>query len=176
MKKALIIAGILIVVIGLGALLFVQDAQLQNLVVSGDVSLERVGQEFPEISREHIEVGASHEPYNSNPPTSGPHYAQPADWGLYNQPLADEQLVHNLEHGGIWISYKTSIDAETKSKLAQIAKANPGSVIMTPRDTNDSPIVLASWTRLEKMDVYDEARILNFMKANKNKSPEPLAY
>lgn len=33
----------------------------------------------------------------------------------------------------------------------------------------------ASWTRLEKLDSYDEGKILGFIKANKNKSPEPIA-
>lgn len=55
--------------------------------------------------REHITVGASHLPYNSNPPTSGPHYDNAAPWGIYDHELPDEQLIHNLEHGGVWISY-----------------------------------------------------------------------
>src|SRR3989344_5078 len=52
-----------------------------------------------------VAVGASHEAYNSNPPTSGPHYEQPSRWGVSQAELPDEQLIHNLEHGGIWISY-----------------------------------------------------------------------
>lgn len=71
--------------------------------------------------REHISVGASHLPYNSSPPTSGPHYGNPAPWGIYDHELPDEQLVHNLEHGGIWISYNCS-------KLKQLSGGLVGTV------------------------------------------------
>ena len=33
----------------------------------------RPGEEIPIMGRDHINVGDPHEPYNSNPPTSGPH-------------------------------------------------------------------------------------------------------
>ena len=134
----------------------------------------RSGETFPILGQEHIPVGAAHAPYNSNPPTSGPHYVQPADWGVYQKELPDEQLVHNLEHGGIWISYK-DIDDETKLKLEAIGKRYSGSVVVTPRATDNAKIVLASWGQLLKLESFDEARIVNFIDDNKNKSPEPLA-
>lgn len=134
----------------------------------------RPGETFPILGQEHISVDASHPAYNSNPPTSGWHYAQPADWGVYQNELPDEQLMHNLEHGGIWISYK-DVDQETKSNLEVIGKRYSGSVVVTPRSTNEANIVLASWGRLEKLDSFDETRIVEFIKTNKNKSPEPLA-
>lgn len=175
MKKAIIISLIVIGMLGLGFFLFQLDAKNSKFAVKNDGSkLPQVGQEFPNLGQKHIGVGESHEPYNSNPPTSGPHYAQPADWGVYDKELPDEQLVHNLEHGGIWISYK-DMDGDTKTKIQAIATANPGKVIVTQRGKDDAKIVLASWTRLEKMESFDEAKILEFIKANVNKSPEPLA-
>lgn len=159
--------------IGIGILLSIPDAKKEALTVKDDKTSTEVGQTLEDQGREHIDIGASHEPYNSNPPTSGPHYIQPAEWGIYENPLPDEQLVHNLEHGGIWISYK-NIDPETKSKLEAIAKANSG-IIFTPRSTNDQTIAIASWRHLETMDSYDETKILEFIRANKNKSPEPEA-
>lgn len=134
----------------------------------------RPGETFPILGQEHISVGASHPAYNSNPPTSGWHYAQPADWGVYPQELPDEQVIHNLEHGGIWISYG-DIDQETKSNLEAIGKRYSGSVVVAPRSANDAKITLASWGRLEKLESFDEIRIMDFIKANKNRSPEPLA-
>lgn len=134
----------------------------------------RPGESFEVQGREHIEINALHIPYNSNPPTSGPHYAQPADWGVYQKELPDEQLVHNLEHGGIWISYK-DIDEDTKAKLEAIGSRYSKSVIITPRSKNDTKIAVASWGRLQKFEQYDEQSIIKFIKANKNKSPEALA-
>lgn len=134
----------------------------------------RPGETFAILGREHISVGASHPAYNSNPPTSGWHHAEPADWGVYQQELPDEQLIHNLEHGGIWISYK-DVDQETKSHIEAIGTRYPGSVVVTPRSANDTKIVLASWGRLEMLESFDETSIVSFIEANKNKSPEPLA-
>lgn len=134
----------------------------------------RPGESFPILGREHISIGASHPEYNSNPPTSGWHYAQPANWGVYQEELPDEQVIHNLEHGGIWISYKDT-DEKTKSDLEAISKRYPGSIIVTPRSANDAKIFLASWGRLQKLESFDETTIIDFIKANKNKSPEPLA-
>ena len=54
------------------------------------------GVAFTELARDHIPVGSARPAYNSNPPTSGPHYDTPAAWGFYDKELPDEQLVHNL--------------------------------------------------------------------------------
>jgi len=135
----------------------------------------RPGQEFTILGQEHIAVGAVHEAYNSNPPTSGPHYGTPANWGVYQEELPDEQLIHNLEHGGIWISYKPEIIGDIKTELEVLARKYPLSVVLTPRSGNDFLISLASWGRLENFDTYDEARIIEFIRLNKNRSPEPLA-
>ncbi len=174
MKKPIIIGAIAIAFIGIGIALSIPDQKLSELKTNGDSSAEQIGQSFENLGREHIEPQVEPDTYNSNPPTSGDHLANPADWGVYQNELPDKQLVHNLEHGGIWISYK-DVDQETKAKIEAIGKANPGSVIVTPRAANDSKIAVAAWTRLEKMESYDEAKILEFIKANKNKSPEPLA-
>ena len=64
------------------------------------------GQKVPEMGREHIAVGISHTPYNSNPPTSGSHYADTANWGIHEGTIPDEYLIHNLEHGGVVVHYK----------------------------------------------------------------------
>src|SRR5258708_28477682 len=68
------------------------------------------GQTFPNLGQEHItQASTDHKPYNSNPPTSGPHWPQPANWGAYSTTQADEQMNHNLEHSGFFISYKPSM-------------------------------------------------------------------
>ncbi len=135
---------------------------------------KRPGEAFGNQGQQHIAIGATHTAYNSNPPTSGPHYAQPANWGIYQNELSDENLVHNLEHGGIWISY-TGISTTTIEQIEALAKKYSNKMIVTPRSGNDSPIVLASWTRLQKLEQFDETTIVNFIKANKNRSPEPNA-
>ncbi|MDP4001251.1 MAG: DUF3105 domain-containing protein [bacterium] len=167
MKQVLLVLVVVIVVLGVGVILFLTSNESAK-------DLPAVGEEFSILGANHINVGAEHEEYNSNPPTSGSHYAQAAAWGFYDEELPDEQLIHSLEHGGIWISYK-DVDDQTKEYLNFIARKNSGSVIVTPRPENDTKISLASWGRLENLDEFDENKINNFIRSNKNKSPEPIA-
>jgi hypothetical protein len=153
----------------------VHTAEASKYTVKGsNLDIAEVGEVIPVLGRDHIKDVNAKIQYNSNPPTSGTHYEYAEQWGVFDQAQPDTKMVHNLEHGGIWITYK-DIDDQTKQQLETIAKANSGSVIMTPRPANDNKIALASWGRLEKLDGYDEAKILEFIKANKNKSPEPMA-
>ena len=143
------------------------------LIVTPGKTRKKLGESFAIQGQEHIDIGASHIAYNSNPPTSGPHYAEPAKWGVYDKELADEQLVHNLEHGGIWISY-TGIDDATKVSLEKFAQSHI-KIIVEPRAKNDAKIVFASWGRLQKFQSYDEQSMLAFIVANTNQAPEPFA-
>ena len=59
---------------------------------------------FPSQGRDHVPAGTIEE-YNSNPPTSGPHYTQWEKPGIYNRILEDGKLIHSLEHGYVIISY-----------------------------------------------------------------------
>src|SRR3989304_4285331 len=131
-----------------------------------------IGQFIADQGREHIEKGAKHPAYNSNPPTSGWHYTNPADWGVNQKELADEQLIHNLEHGGIWISYSEKLDGKSVDLLEKFVDGYSTKVILTPRVKNDSPIVVAAWNRLLKLDSFDEQKITEFIKAYKDKGPE----
>ncbi len=162
-KGFLIIGGITIVVVGV----------MISIAFSSPETKTAVGETFTSQGQEHIAEGATHPDYNSNPPTSGWHYAEPASWGVKKSALPDERVIHNLEHGGIWISYQPQkVSAEDIAKLESLVKSYNSKVILTPRDKNDSPIALASWTHLQKLDSFDEAKIREFTDRNKNKGPE----
>ncbi len=131
--------------------------------------VEAPGEFFEAQSREHIPPGASHPEYNSNPPTGGWHYDQPAQTGIYDKELPDEQLIHNLEHSHIWISYRPdNLAPDQIEQLVAIAKSYGSRFIMTPRVKNDSPIVVAAWQRLLKLDSVDEKRIRTFADSYRN--------
>lgn len=131
------------------------------------------GEFIADQGREHVGPGHAHT-YNSNPPTSGPHFSQPADWGVYKEELPDEVLVHNLEHGGIWISYKPDIPEEIRKNLESSYDKFGRKVIVVSRPQNDSDIALAAWNRLDKFSAseYSDERVERFIKAFRNKGPE----
>ena len=104
------------------------------------------GVAIPDQGRQHVALGTPFE-YNSNPPTSGPHFAEPEEWGVYDKEIHDQAMVHDLEHGGVWISYKPGIDSNVVARLETIVKEFGRKVIMAPRAANDSDIALAAWGR-----------------------------
>ena len=134
------------------------------------------GERVREVGNPHIPVGTKGTGYSSNPPTSGEHYGSEAKWDVYTQPVPDELVIHNLEHGGIWISYKDPNDTELAAKLAQVARRYSTKVIVTPRPQNDTPIAVAAWGRLLKLQTFDEQKIVAFINAYRGKvGPEPNA-
>ncbi len=132
------------------------------------------GVQIPSQGRDHIRPGESHPSYDSNPPTSGWHYDQPARPGIYRVTVPDEVSIHNLEHGCIWISYREPGDTGLVARLEGLAARYPLTVLLTPRPHNDSAIAVVAWQRLLKLEKYDETRILEFIKAFTNRGPEPL--
>ncbi|MDR7485524.1 MAG: DUF3105 domain-containing protein [Armatimonadota bacterium] len=129
-------------------------------------------QVFGDQGAAHITLGQAHPSYNSNPPTSGWHTPFTAPWGVHRTSIADEIIVHNLEHGGIWISYRDASDTALVEKLEALVSRYRSKVILTPRSINDSRIAVAAWTRLLKLEEYDEQKIVAFINAFKNKGPE----
>jgi len=131
-----------------------------------------LGESFAIMEAKHVNISDA-PTYNSNPPTSGPH-ANALPWGFNTSEISDVNVLHNLEHGGIWISYK-DIPTEQVAALEAIATANSGSVIISPRAANDSAVAVVSWGRLMQLDTVDVEQINQFITTNKNNSPEPLA-
>lgn len=147
------------------------------LVVSGVYKLATrkavppPGQFYEAQSREHIAIGATHPVYNSNPPSGGWHYNAPAQTGIYDKELPDEQIIHNLEHSHIWFAYKPDLAPEQIEALAEIAKDYGSRIIMTPRAANDLPIAIVAWEHVYKLNAVDatsERQIKAFIDAYRN--------
>lgn len=158
------IVVVIIVIIGYGVYLLAQGEAPQGEDFSRAVPIMEAG---------HLSVGSQLLEYNSNPPTSGPHYDQTARSGFRNDIIADQHIIHNLEHGDVWIAYHPRIPDEVKQELTQFAAAK---VIITPREVNDSDIALAAWGRLDTFNVENNTvpieRVKDFIKRHTNKGPE----
>lgn len=126
----------------------------------------------------HIQPGQAHPPYNSNPPTSGWHYETPAAPGVYDQPIADETLGHNLEHGYVIISYNCArLEGigcdELKANLKNLFELKRGwKIIVVPRPSLDTGIALTAWEVIDKFNTYDQSRIEDFIARFRDQGPE----
>lgn len=156
----LIVLGLL----GVGGWWFYKEAtkSLPGLVVA-------------DMGRDHVPDGTIVE-YNSNPPTSGPHYEEWSKTGVYEEELPDGNLIHSLEHGYVIISYNCPQGPDCDElirKLPELAKRKKlWKLIIVPRPTLDAKIALTAWTRIDKLSEYNEARIVAFIDAFRDKGPE----
>lgn len=139
---------------------------------------EDFSQSFPISGREHIDVGSVETLpegiYNSNPPSSGPHYPDTIETGFYEKPIEDQFAIHNLEHGDIWIVYSTKVSEEVKRQLKGFTGRY---VLISPRENNPTDISLVSWGRvdsfnLENGELVQKQRIRDFILRYDNKGPE----
>ena len=121
------------------------DAEVQKRDGCTDV------QEFESEGHTHVDTGTSVK-YEHNPPMSGDHWNDPsahapADWGLYDETLKDEQIVHNLEHGHIVISFK-GLSTKEKDEVYDDARINDYHLLVYPRDKNPKKgVYYTAWTK-----------------------------
>lgn len=162
------IAGVMITIFAIG-----------NKAAPVKPEADRSGAKHADQGQEHIDDGQQHAAYNSNLPTSGPHYKAPAPWGVKDGEVADETLIHNLEHGGIVIAYKADLDPKEVEKLKSLFKNLPTSqkfgtikAILVPRAKNTSAIQLGAWTYTLDLNEVDGAKIRQFYMDHIDKGPE----
>lgn len=160
------IGAVILALIGYGVYVAVR----KNIPQGEDLSVA-----VPDIGRQHVSVNSATEPYNSNPPTSGQHYAEPARPGFRDESIADGHLIHSMEHGLVWVSYHPRIGAEAE----KLRKVPSSSAVIVPREANDTEIAIAAWGRLDvfnledgTIDADDLQRIRDFINRYANKGPE----
>ncbi|MFQ5924833.1 MAG: DUF3105 domain-containing protein [Dehalococcoidia bacterium] len=135
------------------------------LVSRGDTSAQP-GTPVAVMPVVHIaDVQSPHVPYNSNPPTSGPHVSLLARWGIHSDPIPPEVQVHNLEHGGVLVQYSSLASAALIGQLEGVVSRYEDHVILAPYFNMDSQIALTAWGRIDKFDEWDEDRIVEFIEA-----------
>lgn len=148
-----------------------------------------VGEE-QEIMEESIHVNDNETvEYNTNPPSSGPHYANPMPAGFYHldSPEATQLLnphsyvVHSLEHGyvALWYNCNDLDDAacdQLVDDIQNVLADLSSEVVAFPFPNMDYNVAMTSWGMLTEMpDGFDADLAREFITANRNsqRSPEP---
>jgi len=123
------------------------------------------GDAVTQMRSPHIGEKESTPEYSTDPPTSGPHLQRVAEWGIRSDPVSKVEMVHNLEDGGVVISYRPDLDKATVDQLAKLADSYDTDVLMAPYLDLSHPIVLTAWRRIDRLDQLDEGRIRSFVDA-----------
>jgi hypothetical protein len=124
------------------------------------------GEAYPVMQTVHIAtLDAPHVPYNSTPPTSGPHLGSGvADLAFHTKPVPPELLVHNLEHGHIVIYYGDVSPAD-QSLLKELQERYADMVVVVPATDGSRGITLTAWGRLLRLPKASTGQIERFIKA-----------
>jgi hypothetical protein len=105
--------------------------------------------------------------YASDPPTSGPHLASHASWGIHEQPIPKALQVHSLEGGGVLVQYNCTDCDDLIRNLKDIVRRYPDKAILAPYPGMKTRIALTAWSYLDAFDEFDEGRILRFIGAHR---------
>jgi len=125
------------------------------------------GVSLPGQGNRHVQtLNEAIPPYNSDPPTSGPHLPYIAPWGIHTEPIPRQLQVHNLEDGGVMVQYNCP-DAcpDLVAKLRAIVSGYDRQVILAPYPGMKTRLALTAWKRLDAFDEFDERRIRRFITA-----------
>ncbi|WP_231727675.1 MULTISPECIES: DUF3105 domain-containing protein [unclassified Rathayibacter] len=111
--------------------------------------------------------------YPQTPPAGGPHNSVWMNCGVYDQPVPNENAVHDLEHGAVWATYDPSLpQAEVDALIAAMPDTY---AVVSPYEGLESPIVLSAWDAQVAIDSPDDPRIDAFIERfwQSSTAPEP---
>jgi hypothetical protein len=135
---------------------------------------EIVGEGFCSEGAEHVPDG-SDIAWMSDPPHSGPHYPMWETWGEHDMSVPRGNWVHNLEHGGIVLTYLCPGGCEAElDVLREVIAARPDlRILLTADPLLPGPRFAAiSWTWIHRTDTPDLDTLLCFVDQHENHAPE----
>lgn len=111
--------------------------------------------------------------YEMDPPAGGPHNQVWLNCGVYSEPQVNENAVHDLEHGAIWITYDPALP---ESEIATLRERTPATyALLSPYPGLDAPIVVSAWGAQLKFNEADDPRLDDFITTywQSPNAPEP---
>jgi hypothetical protein len=128
-------------------------------------------QTFTNLARDHVTGPVS---YPQTPPAGGPHNPVWENCGIYSNPVPNENAVHSLEHGAVWITYQPTLPA---TEVAQLRAAARGQryVLVSPYPGLPAPIVASAWGVQLRLTDATDPRLAQFIRAYQQgrQTPEP---
>jgi hypothetical protein len=134
------------------------------------VGYDQVGT-FSGLSRTHTDSPVH---YAQTPPVGGDHNPVWQNCGVYSQPVRNENAVHSLEHGAVWITYQPNLPKDQVDKLA--ALGHGGSyVLVSPYPGLPAPVVASAWGVQEWFHTAGDPKLNDFVSKYRQgpQTPEP---
>lgn len=113
-----------------------------------------------ELGRNHVQGTVK---YPMNPPVGGDHNQawMTCDASVYSQAIPNENAVHSLEHGAVWVTYNDKAgDADVKALEDKVS--NTPYSLMSPVEDQSGSITLSAWGRQLTVDKASDPRVDQF--------------
>ena len=123
------------------------------------------------ISHNHVDGTVT---YPLSPPDGGDHNPYPQTCGVYGNAIKNENAVHSLEHGAVWIAYKPGLSSSQLAKIKADVK-NLSFTLVSPYPGLTSNVVASAWGAQLKLDSANDPRLQQFIKfyrLNPDRTPE----
>jgi hypothetical protein len=162
-RRALVIGSVasvlVLALVGISAWVIV-DAGRDKAAVEAEAATDIEGVETIDgLTFNHVTTTVD---YAQTPPAGGDHNAAWLNCGVYTEPVPNENAVHSLEHGAIWITYDPALPADEITALEAFAE-NQNYVLVTPFEGLESNIVITAWGYQLAVDSADDARLPVFL-------------
>ena len=168
---ATIIGVIVLALVGTTTTVLVRQARHQASVQAAAKAPISGVQTFTNLSRNHVTGTVA---YAQNPPVGGDHSEIDQNCGYYSAPVADENAVHSMEHGAVWITHQADLPTAQLATLRGFA-GKSAYVLVTPRTGLPAPVVASAWGVQLQLTSADDPRLAAFVTkyANGPQTPEP---
>ncbi|MEV7685248.1 DUF3105 domain-containing protein [Streptomyces bungoensis] len=186
-NRVLVIAASVVVVAGLvvgGVVLVDKQSGSKDSAASGDgkgsgdsghfvTGKDGVKTWSGKLSRTHVTTSVS---YPMHPPVGGNHNPVwlNCNGDVYTAPVRDENAVHALEHGAVWVTYTDKAKKADVDALAAKVKKTPYS-LMSPYTNQSDPLVLSAWGHQVSVKSASDPEVNKFFAAYVQgpQTPEP---
>ena len=177
--SALVIAAVLYAAVGRGGSGGTADAEAVRADLEAAGCTVKTVEALP--GRHSItDPSGTSSKWNTDPPTNGPHYQVAAIFGIYNDEIEAARLVHDLEHGGIFILYGDKVPDSTVEQLTSFYDDHKTGTIMAPLARLGDQFALGAWTsngdnaqgHLAKCKAFDKGAVSAFFRGFQFQGPE----
>lgn len=122
------------------------------------------------VSQGHVTTPVT---YAQTPPAGGEHAPVWLNCGRYTQPVPNENAVHSMEHGAVWITYRTDLPA---TDVQALQTATPDTyAVLSPYPDLSAPVVASAWGKQLKLSGVDDPRLTAFVRAYRQGPQTPEA-
>jgi hypothetical protein len=102
--------------------------------------------------------------YQQVPPVGGPHNPVWYKCGAYAAPVQNQNAVHDLEHGTVWITYRPDLSsADVASLQSKLEGLKSGKWMLSPYPDLPAPVVVTVWNAQLDLKGADDPRLQPFL-------------